>query len=631
MLDPAFVAKFRISLIAMAFFILYMVLCVRLWNVQVLDGAVSREKVDRQYIRDIRIPAVRGRILSSDGVVLAGNRPVYQVVFHISEMREPGRNANTLNHIMKEIERVGRKTGIRPDITREDVKSFIDNQAGLPMVVISGLDRTSLAKAYELSQFIPGMEVVRDTERYYPCGRLAAHLLGFARPDDPSSADDRKSYSYYVPDIIGKAGLERACDTWTPENPVPAPLPDDDSADGDNAPPAVENQPERLPLLRGTPGKQVVIVDHRKFIRSTIGPVIPAENGKDIILTLDARAQSIVERLLVGVTGSIVVMDPETGAVIAMATSPTYDPAFFLGKFTRSQYAALQNAPGRPLLNRAIQSAYSPGSIIKPLVALAALGNGISPDKLRVCDGATEIGASRIRCWINPVTGGGHGEIDLKEGITVSCNCFFIETGLELGIDKMAEEFESAGIGSKTGFILGESAGRLPAKSHKPDWNAFDTALVAIGHGDILISPLRAAVYFSAIANGGTLWKPYLVKNIVGNSENVIYSAKPVKKGELKASKENLAIVLDAMHNAVNAENGSAKHAQSAKVDLCGKTGTAEIGPKEHRKKSTWFAGIAKDLATPRKFVIIVNVENGVSGGRTCAPLAKQFFDFYLE
>ena len=609
MFAPDFISKVRIAIIAFLVFILYAVLCVRLWQVQVIKGEDTKAKVSRQYIRKIRIPAVRGRILTSDGVPLADNRPSMDVVLHVSEMRQPGSLGKTINFIADKVEIIAKTIGRTEYPSRNDISYHTSKTPGLPLTIFRDLSEAEMARAFEIAAVIPGMELVCDAIRIYPQGNTAGHLIGYVRQDDPGKADDRKNYSYYVPDIVGKTGLEQAYDFYPETNVSPA-MP----------------TPVKRPLLRGTPGQKLVIVDHRRFIRDSGGKGILAENGKNLILTLNFKAQQIAENLIEGLSAAVVVMDAHTGEIIVMASAPSYAPSQFVPSISHEEYRQLLEDPGRPLFNKALQGAYSPGSIIKPLMGLSFL-RFLNNGEAMECDGYTPIGDYKLNCWIRPLTGGGHGYLDLKEAITVSCNDYFVTNGISLGVDKISQTYSSAGFGKKTGFILPETAGRLPSRTLKKNWKVFDTALVSIGQGELLVSPLQAAVYISALANGGIVYKPQILKSIVEPGGKTIYNSRPEIRGNLLTTPEHLAYVKNAMFNAVYANNGGAKKARNNAIELFGKTGTAEVGSRERRYKNTWFAGFGTSPVTGKTYTIIVFVEHGVSGGSTAAPIAAQFFE----
>ena len=216
----------------------------------------------------------------------------------------------------------------------------------------------------------------------------------------------------------------------------------------------------------------------------------------------------------------------------------------------------------------------------------------------------------------------------LNDAIAVSCNDYFIESGLKLGLERLAATYKSAGIGSKTGFVLPETPGRLPSRAHKRRWTAFDTALISIGQGDVLVSPLQAALYTAAIANGGTLWKPNILKSILAADGSTVYSEQPEANGRLAASPQTLEMIRYGMFLSVNSDVGGSLRAHNETIQLSGKTGTAEVGPRDRRYKNTWFIGFGTHSG--KTYAIAILVERGIAGGRTCAPLAAEFFTRWL-
>jgi len=286
----------------------------------------------------------------------------------------------------------------------------------------------------------------------------------------------------------------------------------------------------------------------------------------------------------------------------------------------------LSESPGHPFQNKVFQGVSMPGSIVKPLVALAILENGVKPEDEIECDGATHFAdGSRIRCWA--WQSGGHGMLSLLDAIKVSCNDFFIENGMKLGIDKLRDMYASAGIGSRTGVGLPESRGVLPGGSRWPNWNVYDTALVSIGQGKIQLTPIQAVSYAAALANGGKLWTPYLVRAVRNPETGWKETIRPVLRGRLKASPENIEIVRDGMFRAVNAPGGGAARARLQGMTVYGKTGTAEVGSKDNRTKNTWFIGFAK-LPSGRLLAVAVLVFKGEAGNKTAAPLAAEMLRF---
>ena len=256
---------------------------------------------------------------------------------------------------------------------------------------------------------------------------------------------------------------------------------------------------------------------------------------------------------------------------------------------------------------------------------LAFLENGLSLSDTVDCNGWTEVSGIRIRCAARY----GHGPLSIEEAIQRSCNDFFIENALEIGIDKLSAMYASAGIGRKTGFELSERSGLLP--KGEPGWTRTETAFVGIGQGRVEVTPLQAITYISAIANGGKLYRPYIIDRVLDGSGNVLFRTRPEVTGNLAASRNSLDIVSTGMYLAVNApRGGSAAAAKNSKIELHGKTGTAEVGPLNARYKNTWFTAFGVEPESQKIYSIIILVGHGRSGGGTCAPLAREFFERWL-
>ena len=586
----------RVMILAFLVMLMFSVLLIRLWKVQVLSGWEFDEKASRQYVRSIRLPALRGRIISSDGRLLAANRPSIEVRFHLSEMPLSGKLNASANYILKKVEQVEKCVGRKSGLTQKDILFHMQHYPGVPMVVLKELDQAELARIAEFTpkkkeEELPGMELAAYSTRVYPGRSLACHLIGYTGLQDPRTAEDRSAYSYYQRETAGRAGLEQ-----------------------------IRNE-----LLQGRPGRKLVKVNHRGFVHEVIEEQ-PAEPAADLVLTLDARLQAKAESLLQGKSGAIVMLDAKDGSVLAAASAPGYDLNRFIPRILSRDYREIENQPGKPFLNKAIQDAYMPGSIIKPLIALTMLENGVSPDDETDCNGATYFSdGSRIRCWA--WQSGGHGPLSITSALKVSCNDFFIENGMQLGLEKIRDIFISAGLGSKTGIGLQETAGVLPDRKRWPNWNAYETALISIGQGKIQISPIQAASYAAALANGGELWTPRLIREIRYPETGKTKPLEPKLRGRLKASPENIAIVREGMYRAVNEPGGGGANARLSEFVVSGKTGTAEVGSGENHSKNTWFIGFA-ELPSGRLTAVSVLVLNGEAGNRTAAPLAAELFRF---
>ncbi|MHB9140186.1 MAG: penicillin-binding transpeptidase domain-containing protein, partial [Victivallaceae bacterium] len=496
----------------------------------------------------------------------------------------------------------------RPALTREELLRHLNLRPGLPLPVFKDITTGEMSILHELSPGIKGLGIVSRTTRVYPEGFAAAHIIGFTRPEDPSSAEDRDEYSYYIPDMVGKRGVERAFDIFD----------------------IIGNQGVRG--MRGIPGYSLVQVDHRGYVYKNLDEGIKPMDGNNIVLTINWQAQKIADSLLIGHKGALVLLNADTGAVLAMASAPSFDLRNFSPKLSQEYYNNISKDPAKPLLNRAVSGFYTPGSILKPLVGMAILNSGVSPNKQVLCDGKVQIGNASIKCasWQS----GGHGPLTMTGGLEKSCNNYFIDNGCIAGLDAITEVLESAGLGRSTGFCLPDSKGQLPSSEFKErvtgyKWNKYDTALLSIGQGIILITPLQAAMYCSAIANGGTIYRPYILKDIRDPFGNLLYSTQPEIRGHLKVAPDKLNVIRQGMHLSVNSPHGSGKNAKNDVIELYGKTGTAEVGPVSTRHKNTWFIGFGTH--EDKTYAIAVLIENGDTGGRSCAPIAARFFTEWLS
>ena len=347
---------------------------------------------------------------------------------------------------------------------------------------------------------------------------------------------------------------------------------------------------------------------------------------------MESRAQRLAERLLRGRRGAIVVLDADNGDVIAAATAPRYDLNRFSPVLSAEYFESLHQDPGHPLLNRAFQGSYTPGSILKPLVAMALLNAGVDPAEQVECTGYTAVGDATIRCAA--YRRGGHGPTDLVHGIEWSCNGYFNAMGMRVGEKEIFRALRSAGIGRATGVGLGEASGIMPSYKLKRElydyrWNRYDTALLSMGQGLVTVTPLQAAVFTAALANGGTRWKPHLVRSLIDGDGRTLWERKVESAGQLLLTGEKLEPIRRGMFEVVNSDSGSGRRGRVENLELFGKTGSAELGDRAHRRLITWFVAFTE--YAKRRYAIAVMVEDGESGGGDCAPLAAEFFQEYLH
>lgn len=579
----------RVGILAVAAFLLFSVLVIRLWNMQVTGSSEYEYKDRKQSARRIRIPAMRGEIFGRDGTAIVRNRPSFNVLFHPGEMTTE-RSRDRAQFIMDQADQVAAVLGRYNPLTLENVRRHLNYQPGLPLTAFKDLSDEERGRLDELFPPIRGLEVTAEPMREYPFGSLAAQLIGYVGNEDPGDADDRREYFYYLPSLEGRSGLEYQYND----------------------------------KLSGKAGSQFVMVNSNGFVHEQLEDPTPPENGYDLCLTLDIDGQIAAERALRGHLGAIVVMSAESGAVRVMASSPTFPPGDFVPSISGVRYRELSEDPGKPFLNRAVQGSYMPGSTIKPLTALAGLENGIPASKTYDCEGVALHGyKGSIKCT------GIHHDLDMRHAIMKSCNVYFVELGVEVGINALSRMFASAGIGTKTGIEIAERAGYLPKDG--PNWNENETAYVSIGQGKVEVTPLQAAVFYGAISNGGTLYKPYLIDHIydhdrISGTRLSVFDAVPFKTGRLAASKESLDVVREGMYLVVHDPGGSGRRGNIKSAELYAKTGTADVGSGAKATKNTWFNGFVKHPRTGELLSFAAVIEHGDSGGGTTAPIVAEMF-----
>jgi len=595
----------RIAELALLMVLITAILLRGLYREQVEAGDEHREAVSRQSIRRIRVPARRGRIFTSDMVVAADNRPVRNLVFYPEEMRL-GLRVRSIDHMLDVSERIANALGRRNTLTRKSIERHLNTSPGLPLVVFQDLDDREMALALECSRQLRGIDVEVGEIRNYPLGSFAPHIIGYTHLESPREAADRREFFYYIPDSVGRSGIELLCDApaWAKPNVG----------------------------LRGTPGYALNQVDHLGYIHRRMVDHQDPVHGSNVVLTLDSRAQRIAEKLLDGRRGAIVAVDAANGDVLAAATAPRFDLRDFSPKLSPTVYRVLHDDPALPLFNRAFQGSYTPGSIMKPVVAMALLDAGVDRKEEVECLGFTEIGRRSIRCAAH--RRGGHGPTDLENAIAWSCNCYFNQMGMRVGEEELFRAFRSAGIGQTAGIGLAESRGIMPShelkrRRNRSEWTRFDTALLSMGQGLITVTPLQAALYAAAFCNGGTLWKPHLVLRLSDPEGRTLWERSAEKRGELLLTGKKLEPILNGMFKVVNSSSGSGRDGAVQGLNIYGKTGSAEVGSRGRMRLTVWF--IAFTEYRGRKYAMSVMVEDGTSGGGDCAPLAAAFFRDYLR
>jgi penicillin-binding protein 2 len=558
-----------------------------LFRVQIVNGAFYDQRLRSQSLRSIKLPAPRGRIFDRNHVLLADNSPNYGIALYFQEMRRDATRSRPLAQVALDTVSTLSASLQLPVPNPNVIRNHLNQKPAVPLVAWQQLPAEKVAAFAEQHSTRRGVELNVAAIREYPRGTSLAHLLGYVGRKQEDAEDER---SYFVqPEMEGKSGMEKAFDDW----------------------------------LRGQTGGRIVPLDAMGFAEGSVSEIAPVA-GRDVHLTIDARWQSAAEAALANapmsahrpVRGSAVVVDVTNGEVLVMASSPSYDPNLFTRGMTQLQYDALVSDEGKPFLNRAAQSAQPPGSIFKPFVMLAMLEAGvITPQSFSECRGGLHIGQQYMRCHAT----NGHGRIGASDAMKFSCDVFFYEYGMKLGVQPIKQMAEQFGCGSPTGAPLAERRGFLP----DPDWlwqkqgmrwTDGRTANVAIGQGEVLTTPLQMALATAALANGGTLYEPRFVL-----PDSDAERSRGKVRGTIAARRENIEFVKRTMFEVVEG-GGTGGRSRVSGVRVAGKTGTAEVGPPNARRHIAWFIAFAP-YENP-KYAVAVMVEDGDHGGTTAAPVS---------
>ena len=577
----------------------FVVLFIRLIYLQAIMGDEYRRLSVNNSIRLQNIDPPRGRIYDRNNDLLVDNRPSFDVNITLKD-------AAPLQHTL---EKLSRHLQIPADVLLSQIKQTRGASAYQPRLIKQDVGRDTLA-AIEVNKFdLPGVSVDVNLRRHYIHERMAAHLIGYLSEISPT---ELKSGSYpdcRSGDLIGKFGAEKG----------------------------YEN------LLRGKRGGRQVEVNANGLVMRIL-KTVEAEPGHNVYLTTDQQLQHRAETLLEGVVGAAVAIEPDTGQILALASSPSFDQNFFVGGITHEQWDSLISNPFRPMSNRAIQGEYPPGSTYKIITALAGLEEGVIDDQTTMnCPGHYRFGNRVYRCWLK----GGHGKVDIIKAVEESCDVFFYQVGDRLGVDRLAWYAKAFGLGSPTGIFLDQEAhGLIPTAAWKKKrtgipWQKGETLSVAIGQGFNLATPLQMAVLAAAVGNGGNRYQPMLLDRIQSVDGEVLQENEPRLTGKLPISPVNLGLVKLGLWKVVNGEKGTARGSRLADIDLSGKTGTSQVVSRKedetlaeedvpiHLRAHAWFVAYAP--SEQPTIAVAVVVEHGEHGSGAAAPIAREMIKTYLR
>jgi len=628
--------RIELRIYVVGFFILVALgaVVLRLWWVQVARGALYASKIAQNSEVTVRIPSVRGEIRDRNGIPLVQNRVSYDVDFYLPEMVRGFKERN--DGEVPLIQYRGTEHGMPAKKTEPDIVQIVNsaviprlesldlakdynasrlklhfrNDTEIPFTYLEDIDFPTLAKFSEHDVGLPGVNVAVKPVRQYLYGALAAHLLGYVGMPVNVDQEEASHYKFYQPDVEGKSQIELAYDKY----------------------------------LRGTPGVRVMQRSVRGVIEGELRTIQP-KPGDNVYLTIDARIQMIAEQALrqplLG-RASVVVVDPNDGDILGMASIPSFDPNVFIPSVSPQDWKNLNTSPAIPLVDRAV-SGFPPGSTFKIVTALAGLTKGMA-NAHYTCTGSVNYGGRPFHCWV-AAKGGSHGTLGLADAIKVSCDCFFYQYGNVAGIEAIDQ------IGSLLGFgqtydigLSDEKAGVMPGpewmKEHYPkeNWTSAYTANVSIGQGYVLASPLQLAMAYSTVANGGICYTPRLVRTVLNpdgtpardEEGNISVPDAPKIRGDLRkvVKQADIDVVRRGLWKVVNEPGGTGAKGKIPGTVVAGKTGTAQSHEHGKDENIAWFACFAP-FDHP-KYVVVAMVQGGKHGGSVAGPIAQHILDQVL-
>jgi penicillin-binding protein 2 len=573
-------------------------LIARLVFLQIVEGERFTYLSENNRIRIKRVPGTRGMIFDREGQLLVDSRPSFDLIFVPEDSERPETTLKLLAGYLR-----------RDPV--ELLKTFEENKnraAFDELVLGRDIDWPAVVAVESHQLELPGVTLRARPRRNYSDGPMAAHVLGYLGEINQKQLKLLKDQGYVLGDEIGQYGLERR---WEE-------------------------------LLRGQSGGQQVEVDALGRRVRVLHEVTDVP-GYTVHLTLDRQLQETAYEALKGKEGTIVALDVHSGAILALASTPAFDPNTFARGIKADEWSGLIKDQLRPLSNRATQGQYPPGSTFKIVMSIAGLEEGvIQPESFIQDPGFYSFGNRSFRDWKK----GGHGAVNLHKAIVESCDTYFYQLGPKLGIDRIAKWANAFGLGEKTGIALDdERSGTIPStewkrKRYRQPWFPGETVSVAIGQGYVTVTPLQLANMMAAVANGGKLYRPYVVNKVESVDGTTVreYGPELIRTIELKP--DTLTRVRAALADVVSAPHGTGAAARSSVVSIAGKTGTAQVVEMkggyvktEHlayiNRDHAWFVSYAP-VENPQ-VAIAVLVEHGGHGGDAAAPMAKKVFEKFIE
>ncbi|HEX9667632.1 MAG TPA: penicillin-binding protein 2 [Thermodesulfobacteriota bacterium] len=574
----------------------FLILAGRMWYMQILKGN-EYEKFSRDNrVRVTRFPAPRGRILDRRGRELVINRSSFDVYVFPNDTKDIDGISNSLSQAL-EID--------AGEIKKKISEAYKANRF-LPTVIAKDINRDQLAFIEARKIYLQGVFIQINHTREYPYREIGAPFIGYL---GKASKDDVIVHPNLLPGtLVGKNGVERAFDNY----------------------------------LLGEDGYQQKITDAQgrevnwrlleRDLRSQDS--IP---GSDVVLSIDIDLQKSAEESLGERAGAVIAVDVRTGELLALVSHPTFNPEEFIDGMDSTEWNKLKTNSSSPLLNRATQGLYAPGSVFKIVTASAALSEGVVYEQTRFyCPGSYTIGNRTFRCWKK----GGHGLLNLHQAIVQSCDVYFYHVAEKLGIDRLAKYIQGFGFGGPTGIALNEKTGIAPSREWKLNtlkkpWYMGETIVTSIGQGYLSVSPLQIALMTASIANGGVLLKPQIVKKVTAPDGKVLLNISPEENARIPVNEDAISVIMKALKGVVNEPGGTGWASRIDNIEVAGKTGTAQVialnsnSDKASHKDHAWFTSYAP--ADNPEIAVTVIVEHGGGGGAVAAPIVRRILETYVK
>ena len=582
----------RLMILRIGLLLVVALLGLRLWHLQIREGPYYRDLSENNRTRLVLLEPARGLIYDRHGVLLANNVPSFSLYVTLEDVKDRDALVQQLTDLL----------GLDPTIIRKKLGG-----KGSKLLPRKVKDRLTLRDATVIEAHrldLPGVMIQVESQRNYPGGVTAAHLLGYVGEISADQLEKPEFADLHQGSVVGQYGVEKSYDRH----------------------------------VRGQAGQKSVEVDalgHEKKAAVVERP----QAGNDLYLTIDVRLQKVAESLLGEETGAIVALDPTNGDILAMASRPGFDPNVLSRELTPKQWIEIVQDEGRPLNNRASQGQYPPGSTFKVPMAVAALeSHTMSPSSTVHCNGGYQFGRRLYHDW----KAGGHGAMDMHSALVHSCDVYFYTIGQRMGIDVMAEYGRDFGLGQATGIELpSERSGIMPStawkqKAKNEAWLPGETISAAIGQGYVTVTPLQMASLIGTVANDGVNYRPRLVQAVMDRVTGNLQELPAVARGKVDAKPETFRLIKDALADVVKV--GTATRAKSPLVTIGGKTGTAQVaalrtGPEKDIPKKfrdhAWFVAFAP-VESPQ-IAVAVLAEHMGHGGSAAAPLAKEVIETYIK